>query len=293
MSETVTLRARVDAPLSRVHRALTSADELRVWLAEHVVVDLPDRYEFWGRYTPDGDEPNQTPQHVDDTTLRFTWHVGGEDTTVEFKLAVDGDSTVVSVSQSHFPGWAEAVADQGVLAALFTYWSLALANLAEHIDGRELTPKCDFASSELSASVEIAAAKAAVYRSLTDADEYSRWFGAKIDIEPWPDGRVAMGGFDHNPAPGKVVDLVEGERMGIDWGGGIVTRWELAESEGRTRLTFVQSGFVDGHPAYGAWLGWLSGVAELRRYHELGDTWQSIWLQPDVPGLPEGTLTGS
>ncbi|CCH30498.1 SRPBCC domain-containing protein [Actinosynnema sp. NPDC047251] len=294
MSETVTIRARVNAPVSRVHRALTSPDELGTWLAEHVAVDLPDRYQFWGRHTPDGDAPHQEVQHADDTTLRFTWHVGGEATTVEFALAAegDGDTTIVSVSQSHFPGWAAAVSEQGVLGALYTYWCLALANLVEHVDGRPLTPRADFTTSDLRASVEIAGSREAVYRALSDADEYSRWFGAKIDIEPWEGGRVAMGGFDANPEPGKVVDLVENERMTIDWGGGLATAWELAESGGKTRLTFVQSGFMDGRPPYAAWTGWLSGVAELRRYVELGSAWTPIWLQAEMPGAPEGMLTG-
>ncbi|RKT55913.1 SRPBCC family protein [Saccharothrix australiensis] len=291
MSETVTVRARVAAPLPRVRQALTSADELATWLAEHAAVELPHRYEFWGRHTPEGDAPRQRLDHLDDTTLRFTWHVGGEDTTVEFALAPDGDGTVVSVSQSHFPGWASAVAEQGVLGSLYTFWALALANLAEHLEGRELTPKCDFTAAEQRASVEIAAPRQAVYTSLVDSEVYAEWFGAKIDIEPWVGGRVAMGGFDANPRPGRVLDLVEGERMGVDWGDGVVTSWELAESAGRTRLTFVQSGFVDGHAAYAAWLGWLSGVAELRRYHEVPD-WRPIWLQPEVPGLPEEMLTG-
>ncbi|MFI9812200.1 SRPBCC family protein [Saccharothrix variisporea] len=291
MSETVTLRARVDVPVERVHQALTSADELRVWLAEHAEVDLPDRYAFWGRHTPEGDAPRQTLLHVDDTSLRFTWHVGGEDTTVEFTLAPDETGTVVTVSQSHFPGWADAVQETGVLGWLYTFWALNLANLVEHLEGRELTPKADFTSTDMRASVDIAATKEAVYRALVDADEYSTWFGAKIDIEPWAGGRVAMGGFENNPEPGKVLDLVEGERMTVDWGDSVVSTWELAESEGRTRLTFVQSGFVDGRPPYGAWLGWLSGVAELRRYVELAD-WRPIWLRPEVPGLPEGMLTG-
>ncbi|CAL9525017.1 hypothetical protein SUDANB95_03884 [Actinosynnema sp. ALI-1.44] len=291
MSETVTLRARVDVPVERVHRALTSADELRVWLAEHAEVDLPHRYAFWGRFTPEGDAPRQTPEHVDDKSLRFTWHVGGQDTTVEFTLAADGTGTVVTVSQSHFPGWAEAVRETGVLGWLYTYWALNLANLAEHLEGRDLTPKADFTTTDMRAAVEIAASKEAVYRALVDADEYSAWFGAKIDIEAWVGGRVAMGGLENNPQPGKVLDLAENERMTVDWGDDVVSTWELAESGGRTTLTFVQSGFVDGRTPYGAWLGWLSGVAELRRYLELPD-WRPIWLQPEVPGLPEGMLTG-
>ncbi|ONI84964.1 ATPase [Saccharothrix sp. ALI-22-I] len=294
MSETVVLRVRTTAPVDRVRQALTDAGELSTWLAEHAAVDPPDRFEFWGRYTPEGAEPHQTLEHLDERSLRFGWLVGGERTTVEIGWAAEGDTdgadTVVTVSQSHFPGWEAAVAESSVLGQLYTYWALSLANLVDHLEGRPLTPKVDFSSTEMRGEVLIGAPVDVVARSLVDAEEYSRWFGAKIDIEAWEGGRVAMGGFEMNPEPAKVVEFEPGRRMGVDWGG-MVSTWELAESGGGTRLTFVQSGFDTGQPPYGAWAGWLSGVAELRRYHELPD-WRPIWLQPDVPGLPEGMLTG-
>ncbi|HKQ41455.1 MAG TPA: SRPBCC domain-containing protein, partial [Pseudonocardia sp.] len=53
------VRAVVPAAPKVVHEALTDPAALRVWLAEHAEVDLPDRYEFWGRYTPDGAAPHQ------------------------------------------------------------------------------------------------------------------------------------------------------------------------------------------------------------------------------------------
>lgn len=289
MSETVVLRARTTAPVDRVRRAVTDAAEVGTWLAEHAAVELPDRFEFWGRSTPEGDAPRQTLRHVDDHSLRFGWKIGGEDTTVEIGWAADGDDTVVTVSQSHFPGWEVAVAETSVLGYLYTYWCLSLANLVDHVEGRPLTPKVDFVTADMRGEVLIDAPVDAVAHSLVDAGEYSRWFGAKIDIEPWVGGRVAMGGFEQNPEPAKVVDFEPGRRMGVDWGG-MVSTWELAESGGGTRLTFVQSGFDTDEPPFGAWAGWLSGVAELRRFHELAD-WRPIWLRPDVPGLPEGMLT--
>ena len=48
------LRAAVPAPPKVVYEALTDPAALRVWLAEHAEVDLPGKYEFWGRFTPDG-----------------------------------------------------------------------------------------------------------------------------------------------------------------------------------------------------------------------------------------------
>ncbi|MFC6088931.1 SRPBCC family protein [Saccharothrix lopnurensis] len=288
MSETVVLRVRTAAAPERVRRALTDAAELRVWLTEHAEADLPDRWRFWGRHTPEGDEPRQVLEHVDDSSLAFRWTIGGEETSVELRWAAEDGGTLVSVSQSHFPGWAEAVAETGVLAWLYTFWTISLANLVDHVEGRPITARIDYTTHEMRVDVVVDAPAEAVGRSLVDPGQYSRWFGAKVDIEPWDGGRFAMGGFDADDDPGRVVGYEPGRRMGIEWDG-LVAGWELAESGGRTRLTFVQSGFVEGRPPYGAWAGWLAGLAGLRRFHELPD-WRPIWVESDVPGLPEDVL---
>ena len=293
MSETMTLSARVAVPIKDVRHALTDAGELRVWLAEHAEVDLPERYEFWGSTTPEGDAPHQRPLHVDDNTIRFSWLLEGEDTTVEFSLSEeDADTTVISLSQSHFPGWEVAVTESSLLGAMQTYWCLVIANLVDHLEGRPLTPACDFTSAEMRESVIIDAAPDAVFDSLVNAEKFATWFGANVGIEPYVGGRFAMGGFDLNPEPAKLIDLEPGSSMAIEFPHGMVSAWELEGSEGKTRLTLVQSGFDTARPPYGGWMGWLSGIAELRRYHELAD-WRPIWINAAIPGLPDGMLTTS
>jgi hypothetical protein len=76
--------------------------------------------------------------------------------------------------------------------------------------------------------------------------------------------------------------------MSIDWGS-FVSTWELEGTGGKTRLTFAHSGFDEGRPPRGAWMGWPAGVSALRRYHELRD-WRPIWLSNDTPGVPEGFI---
>jgi hypothetical protein len=88
-----------------------------------------------------------------------------------------------------------------------------------------------------------------------------------------------MGGLDNNPHPAKVLEVEPGRRMAVDFGPGGVSTWELEGSGGQTRLTFVQSGFDPGLPPYAAWTGWLGGVSQLRRFHELPG-WQPMWLAP-------------
>lgn len=286
MTDTLRLRARVDAPLETVRRALTDAAALRVWLAEHAEVDLPHRYEFWGRYTPHGAAPSQRLLHVDDRTLRLAWRVGERDTTVEFALEPESPhATVISVAQSDVPDWQDAVAERG-LAVLFTFWSLSVANLIAYLEGREPTPKCDFTTPEMRAYVDIAAAPAEVYESLMDPEIFQRWFGARVELEPYVGGRWAMGGFDGGDVA-KIVELEPARKVTMEWPD-MASTWELEGSAGRTRLTFVYSGF--DRPPYAGWVGWLGGIAELRRYHEVPD-WRPMWTSVSAPGAPTDIIT--
>ncbi|MEV4379362.1 SRPBCC domain-containing protein [Streptosporangium sp. NPDC049644] len=289
MSEPMRLNARVAAPLKAVHHALTDPAELRIWLAEHAEVELPQRYEFWGRHTPEGHVPHQRPLHVDDHTLRLSWLLDGEETTVEIRLEEESaESTILSLSQTHFD-FREAISGNGgALGMLQTFWCLSIANLVDHLEGRELTPKCDFTSPRMRERLLIGASPQEVYDSLVDSEKFSRWFGYRIDIEPYVGGRFAMGGFEADSSPAKVVEAEPGRRFSLEWPGLGVTTWELEGSDGATRLTFMQSGFDEGNPPYAGWMGWLSGVAELRRFHELSD-WQPIWCDFEPPTLPEET----
>jgi uncharacterized protein YndB with AHSA1/START domain len=275
MSDPMIIRARVPASAKEVRHALTDPDVLRVWLAEHAEVELPGRYAFWGRSTPEGDAPHQRLLHVDDRTVRFAWTLDGVETTTEFAVAEDGpDASIVSVSQSHFD-MQEALEDSNIRGVLQTYWYLAVANLVEHFEGRALTPKPDFTSAELRAEVLIDASPAKVYASLIDSEKVSRWFGYPIEIEPRVGGRYSMGGFDAEGEPARILELEPDRKVSIDWGHNGVGTWELEGSDGKTRLTMVQSGF-DRTP-YAGWLGSVSGLAELRRFNEMAD-WSPIWL---------------
>ncbi|WP_433316785.1 SRPBCC family protein [Micromonospora chersina] len=280
MSDLLTVRARLAAPAEAVRRALTDPAELRAWLAEHAEVELPRRYEFWGRYTPEGDAPHQRLLHADDRTLRFAWTLDGVETTTEFELTPEGDSTVLTLRQSHF-SFEEAMSGSSIRGVLQTFWALAIANLNAHLEGRPLLPRTDFTSADLRGEVLIDAPMDKVWTSLTGSEQASAWFGFPIGIEPWVGGRYAMGGFDAGYAA-KVVDLTPGRALSVDWGPTGVSTWELAESGGRTKLTFVQSGFDEGNPPYAAWTGSVAGLAELRRFHEMAD-WQPIWLDVEMP----------
>jgi uncharacterized protein YndB with AHSA1/START domain len=281
------LRAVVPAPPKTVYEALTDPAALRVWLAEHAEVELPDKYEFWGRYTPDGAEPHQRVLYVDERTIRFAWTVDGVETTSEFQLDEDEDGTLVTLSQTDLPSFESVLADTaGARGALQTFWSLAIVNLADYLAGRALTPKCDFTSADLHAEVVIDAAPEAVFDSMTQSEQFRRWSGVNVDIEPYVGGRFAMGGFDLDPGGIKFVEFEPGRKATLRFADGLISSWELDGSDGKTRLTSVQSGFDPTNPPYPGWAGWLAGLAELRRYHELPG-WRSIWRQNEVAGVPE------
>jgi uncharacterized protein YndB with AHSA1/START domain len=273
-------RARLNAPIKTVYQALTDPTILQTWFAEHADVELPHRYAFWGRFTPEGDAPHQKLLHVDDRTLRFNWLLDGEDTTVELSLQPETDATtILTVSQT---GWdfQYELTLSSIRGVLETFWALAFANLADYLEGRPLIGRCDFTSSELKMEMLIGASREAIFDSLVDSKKASAWFGYPIEIEAREGGRFAMGGFES----GYTVPIVAFEpqrKVSIDWGQAGIMTWELEDSGGKTRLTFVQSGFTTHRPPYGAFMGTISGFAELRRYHEVPN-WQSIWLAPEA-----------
>lgn len=282
------LRAVVPAPLKVTYEALTDPAALRVWLAEQADVDLPGKYEFWGRYTPDGAQPRQRVLHVDERTIRFAWTLDGVETTTHIEVAEDEDGTLVTLSQSDLPSFADVLADKaGARGALPTFWSLAIANLADYLAGRELTPKCDFTSSELHASVVIDASPDKVFDSMIQPEVFRKWFGANVDIEPYVGGRFAMGGFELDPGGAKFVEFEPGRKAALRFADGETTSWELEGSDGKTRLTMVHSGFDPANPPYPGWAGWLGGIAGLRHYHELARR-RSIWRQVEIAGVPAG-----
>lgn len=282
------LRAVVPASLKVTYEALTDPAALRVWLAEHADVDLPGKYEFWGRYTPDGARPHQRVLHVDERTIRFAWTLDGVETTTQIEVAEDQDGTLVTLSQTDLPTFADVLADRaGARGALQTFWSLAIANLADYLAGREPTPGCDFTSSELRASVVIDAAPDEVFDSMTRPEVFRTWFGANVDIEPYVGGRFAMGGFELDPGGATFVEFDPGRKATLLFADGETTSWELEGSEGKTRLTTMHSGFDPANPPYPAWGGWLGGIAGLRRYHEMPGR-RSIWRQVEIAGVPAG-----
>ncbi|HEX8868452.1 MAG TPA: SRPBCC domain-containing protein [Lentzea sp.] len=281
------VRVRTSAPVARIYKALTTAAGLRSWLAEHAAVDLEQgTFEFWGRYTPEGERGRQKLLSVDDTSVSFSWFLFGEEYTVSLGIEQRDGETVVAMTQSPYPTWGVGDDHSEIVQ---TFWALALANLVEHVEGRPVFTFCDFTSPEQRLETDIAATPAAIIDALTDPDAFARWFGTRMEIEPHVGGRWTMGSLETDESPAKIVALDE-EHFELAFPHGMVASWELKGSEGKTHLTFVQSGFDPANPPYGPWMGWLSGFADLKRMLEVPD-WRPMWHSMEMPGLPEGVLT--
>ena len=291
MAEAFVYRVRLAAPPPVVYQALTTAEALRAWFAEHAEVSLPQaRYEFWGRSTPGGDIPRQRllkaePDHL----LRFAWTLEGDETTAEIRLDPDGpQGTMLRLAQTGVPTWAELSTGGGKRGTLHNFWMLSIANLANHVEGRPLVPRCDFSPARpAQARVELTvdASPTAVFASLTEPAELDRWLTSGAKVDPRVGGEIVM----HPGAePLRILDLDPDRTLAHTWefaGLHTVVRWELEGSQGRTHLTLVHSGFADDATDAAAQQesGWLALLSEFNRMHESGPTWRPRVLEFALP----------
>ncbi|CAM3336233.1 SRPBCC domain-containing protein [Kibdelosporangium persicum] len=282
MSDVLRLEAHLSHPPAKVHTALTDPAAMRVWFAEHAEVSLPDnQFTFWGKYTPQGAQPAQ--KLVSASPLTFTWILDSEETTVSIDLTATDTGTTLRLQQTNLPTLEELMNPPGRRDgrhSMHTFWGLALANLAEYLDGRPQPVKADFGparSSEIRATVTIAAPPPEVFASLTDPAAIQRWFGWEAEVEPRVGGRMTMG------VDGRIFEFEPNRKLVYGDEEGAVVHWELEGTEGKTYLTFVQSGYgedeLDSAAQHEA--GWFSGLAELKRMHELGPNWNP--LTTDLP----------
>lgn len=294
MATPLTIRARIAAPVAAVYRALTDESALRIWLTEHAEVSLAEgRFAFWGRHTPQGETGRQRllasePERL----LRFAWVLDGVETTAELALDADGpDATILTLTQRGVPTLDAMMAETGQRDGLHTmhgFWGLAIANLAEYVEGRDLTPKANFSArqgGEVRITVPVAAPPDKVFASLLDPEQIDRWFGGSAEVEPRIGGRISF--FGEEPA-GTLIELVPGRTIALladSTDPRSLVRWELTAAEGETILTLIDSshtGDTTGSAAQHE-VGWLGALAELRRIHQLGPAWQPLTLEFTFP----------
>jgi uncharacterized protein YndB with AHSA1/START domain len=287
------LRVRINAAPDSVFRALTDADSLTVWLAELAEVSLDEgRYEFWGRFVPQGDRARQRLLGCEpDRSLRFAWAFAGADG------ASNGDGSTVEMSLEHAPDGATvvALAHSGTPAggsanptALQCFWHVSLGNLSAYCEGTPTAPSFDFtvpAQGEARVRSAIAVSPDEVYSSLMDPVQVNRWAGGKAVIEASVGGRYDFG-WDHGP--GQILELEPDRLLAYSWrypgSPETIVRWELRSSRGHTFVTLVHSGFADDDLAEQFRQGWPGFLMEIKRQLEVGPSWQPI--SAAGPGRP-------
>jgi uncharacterized protein YndB with AHSA1/START domain len=275
VTESLRLRVHIDADPDTVFTALTGGDELTDWFAESAEVDLEKgRYEFWGRYAPQGDRARQQlTGHEAGRSLRFTWTFDQGPSTVELTLAPDDDGTLVSVTHDGL---------FGDPVTLKCFWYVTLANLAAFSEGRQTMPPFDFsvpAQGDALVRTVIDVPVEEVYAALLNPTEVSKVAAAPATIEPAVGGAYDLGWTGYGPA--HIVALEQDKTLAYSWrnhGGASesLVRWSLRGSRGATYVTLSHSEIADDALAERYRQGWPPYLVELKRLLELGPTWQPL-----------------
>jgi uncharacterized protein YndB with AHSA1/START domain len=276
---------RLPVTTQRAFAALTQAEELKVWFAEHVEVEqFPGgAYRFWGRHT------FGTPTQVDATQklLRFeaprqiaySWTIQGRPSEVSLMLeAIPGDAMGVTLKGKHvFPGVPHIDRAKDMVDDL---WRLHCGNLHSYVKCGTgmLLPDYTNASPTIRLSILVDAPREKVFHALMDPNTLNRWVASAAVVEPRIGGRYSYGwSYDHGGVtvaggPSRILELVENERLVTDWpdwrGNTSVPMQQitwLLESVGRqTRVTLIHSGFVRAVDFSDYPFGWGSFLERLK-----------------------------
>ncbi len=273
----LTLRILINATVDTVYHHLTDTEALKRWFVEEADIALDqDRYDFWGRFTP-GNPGRQAGKHplVTADPLHYRWQIDSAETAVRIQLQpIDGKTLLVLEHDG---------ADQGLHSAQYTledFWFLSLENLRRSIDGKPAEARVDFSQpmiGDIEHSLEVDATPQTIFEVLLKPEQLERWIASKATVEPKIGGAYTVG-WGENVGPIKIVELVENERLSIQWaeapGKDTFVTWTLAESGGKTRLTLVHGGFGPEDPTGGIHAGWLNFLNWVRSIAEYGADWQ-------------------
>lgn len=292
MSQTLHMQVAINHAPEAIFRVLTDPAILPSWFAEHADVSIPDkRYDFWGRFTPDG--PNREQGHhplLEITTnrlLKYRWRLKGEDTEVKIVLEIRGEQTIVVVQHTIF-----AESPSYSIHGYEDFWFLSLENLRRFLDDKPIA-RCDFTgpkTGNIQHSLEIDGTPEAVFDVLLRPDQLNRWIASNAVVEPYVGGRYDYGWNGVGPA--KILELIPNEKLAMlapshsgttDGSGDTIITWTLEESGGKTRLTIIHSGFAPDADTEGLQWGWLNFTNWVRSIVEYGDEWQ-----PPVTKLRDG-----
>jgi len=276
--------ARVDA----VFAAMSQADKLTRWFAEHVEVSAAagGPFRFWGKHTlgtPDGASASQTLTAFDENQrIAFRWRVLDIDSEVTWVVQAtdDGDGTNVTVTHV----FQEPPTDIRTREFVDDLWRLNMANLTAHMMGVEpLLPDYDDPNPEVRQSILIDAPREKVFAALIEPEHMKAWAGGTDPVaEPVEGGRYSLGwhyemdGRTVDGGPTKIIEIVPNEKLVTDWpdwrGDPNVpaqrVTWLLADEDGKTRLTLIHDGFTRTVDISDYGFGWLYFLGNVQKVAE-------------------------
>ncbi len=279
MSSRVAVEVTVEARPADVFAAWTDNDKLQQWFAEYADVSVDEgRFNFWGKHTvgnPSSEAANHELRDVQQgKSLAFGWRLHGRDTEVSVALQPHDRGTHIVVHHDGVAAW------EAGQPALSDFWTAALENLRALLEGGAVALRPDFSGangSTVELSTEIAAPAASVYQGLLDPEQLTRYFPDNADVDAAVGGAIDFH-WGNGVGPRKILDLDPERKIAYSWDDhgrqDTVVTWELEESEGKTRLLLVHSGFAEEDPGY--WMGWIAVLNALKTMLEGGDGWQRV-----------------
>ncbi len=291
MQNVARVQLKFKASAERVFQALIESQALTSWFCEFAdVLPAAKAYDFWGRFTPEAPADQQAGHHpltlwANNRHLAYTWRLNQFDSQVLIKLLPRQDETVLTLRHTAPAG---AQLTQGW--QLRDFWFLTLENLRAYLAGKPSLARVDFSSpmrGDIHHEILIDASAADVFEALIRPDQIDRWIANGAAVEPRVGGTYSFGWMGM-----KILEIVPDQKLSVsptydNHGVEEITphafTWTLEESHGKTRMTFVHSGFAPDEENVSAYLGWLSYIARLKAIAEFGTAWQ----HPLVPMEPE------
>lgn len=280
---------KVPAPPARVFAALSEAEELKGWFAEHAEVEprVGGAYRFWGKHTygaPARNAASQAITHFEPgKALAYSWRIHDRDSVVSFVIEPDPENPAGSILKGAHV-FAEAPSINRAKEMVDDLWRINWGNLSAHLGGGQgkLLPDYSSADPNVTLSIFIEAPPSAVFRTLIDPEKIQQWFGVAAAVDPRIGGdwhlkmEYEKDGEKITTPACRILDFVENERLAISWpdwrGDKSVPDqrilWLLKPEGAGTRVELVHDGFVravdiSDYPfGWGWFLSRISAVAE-------------------------------
>ena len=255
---------KLPARPARVFAALTNADEVSQWFAEHAEIEpqVGGAYRFWGKHsygTPTkADATQRITKFAPSQALAFTWRIHDRDSEVSFVIEADPENPEASVLKGTH-NFVEAPAINRAKEMIDDLWRFNWGNISAHI-GLQGKMMVDYSDPDpnVALSIYIDAPPSAVFRTLIDPEKIQQWFGVAAAVDPRLGGdwhlkmEYEKEGKKITTPPCKILDIVENERLSItwpDWRGDKSVpdqkvTWMLKPEGAGTRVEFKHDGFV-------------------------------------------------